>query len=192
MDSSSDPVKIKSEENDDHDLDLGNDGNGVTKKEPGAFRTISEVADEIHVPQHVLRFWESRFSQLQPIKRSGGRRYYRVEDIALLKYISELLYVQGYTIKGVQRLLKEDFSRFNKNKTELQQTNVIDSESHSDDSRSSFQNEQEKENCIISDQKSLDSQQEIDELKEENSFLIDSLKGILVELQELRKIIANS
>ena len=82
-----------------------------TKKAPGAFRTISEVADELHVPQHVLRFWETRFPQVHPLKRGGGRRYYRPDDIALLRRISSLLYVQGYTIKGVQRLLREGGGR---------------------------------------------------------------------------------
>jgi DNA-binding transcriptional MerR regulator len=72
-----------------------------------AFRTISEVAEDLRVPQHVLRFWEGRFSQIKPLKRGGGRRYYRPEDIALLKRIHELLHVQGYTIKGVQRLIRE-------------------------------------------------------------------------------------
>ncbi len=80
---------------------------GRTKKSPSAFRTISEVADDLHIPQHVLRFWETRFPQVKPLKRGGGRRYYRPEDIALLRRISDLLYVQGYTIKGVQRLLRE-------------------------------------------------------------------------------------
>jgi DNA-binding transcriptional MerR regulator len=77
------------------------------RKAAGAFRTISEVADELHIPQHVLRFWETRFPQVKPLKRGGGRRYYRPDDIALLRRISELLYIQGYTIKGVQRLLRE-------------------------------------------------------------------------------------
>ena len=80
---------------------------GRLKKAPNAFRTISEVADELHIPQHVLRFWETRFPQVKPLKRGGGRRYYRPEDIALLRRISDLLYIQGYTIKGVQRLLRE-------------------------------------------------------------------------------------
>jgi DNA-binding transcriptional MerR regulator len=75
------------------------------KKAANAFRTISEVADDLQIPQHVLRFWESKFPQLKPLKRGGGRRYYRPEDIALLRKISDLLYAQGYTIKGVQRLL---------------------------------------------------------------------------------------
>ena len=77
------------------------------KKAPNAFRTISEVADELHIPQHVLRFWETKFPQVKPLKRGGGRRYYRPDDIALLRRISDLLYTQGYTIKGVQRLLRE-------------------------------------------------------------------------------------
>ncbi|NOG71217.1 MerR family transcriptional regulator [Roseicella sp. DB1501] len=77
------------------------------RKAPTAFRTISEVADDLHIPQHVLRFWETKFPQLKPLKRGGGRRYYRPEDIALLRRVSDLLYTQGYTIKGVQRLLRE-------------------------------------------------------------------------------------
>ena len=81
------------------------------QKSPNAFRTISEVADELHVPQHVLRFWETKFPQVRPLKRGGGRRYYRPDDIALLRRISGLLYIQGYTIKGVQRLLREGGGR---------------------------------------------------------------------------------
>ncbi len=81
------------------------------KKAPNAFRTISEVADELHIPQHVLRFWETRFPTVRPMKRGGGRRYYRPDDIALLRRISDLLYIQGYTIKGVQRLLREGGGR---------------------------------------------------------------------------------
>jgi len=77
------------------------------KKAASAFRTISEVADELGVKQHVLRFWETKFSQLKPLKRGGGRRYYRPEDIDLLKAIHRLLYTEGYTIKGVQKLLRE-------------------------------------------------------------------------------------
>jgi len=77
------------------------------KKAPNAFRTISEVADELHIPQHVLRFWETKFPLVKPLKRGGGRRYYRPDDITLLRRIADLLYTQGYTIKGVQRLLRE-------------------------------------------------------------------------------------
>ena len=77
------------------------------KKSPGAFRTISEVADALNVPQHVLRFWESKFSQVKPMKRGGGRRYYRPEDVHLLRGIRNLLYHEGYTIRGVQKVLKD-------------------------------------------------------------------------------------
>ncbi len=77
------------------------------EKSPDAFRTISEVGTDLELPQHVLRFWETRFTQIRPLKRSGGRRYYRPDDIELLKSIRQLLYGQGYTIKGVQRMLKE-------------------------------------------------------------------------------------
>jgi DNA-binding transcriptional MerR regulator len=76
-------------------------------KAPDAFRTISEVADDLDIPQHVLRFWETRFSQIKPMKRSGGRRYYRPDDVDLLRGIRRLLYGEGYTIRGVQRILKE-------------------------------------------------------------------------------------
>lgn len=77
------------------------------EKSAAAFRTISEVAGELGLPQHVLRFWESKFTAIKPIKRGGGRRYYRPEDVALLKHIRDLLHQDGYTIKGVQKLLRE-------------------------------------------------------------------------------------
>ena len=76
-------------------------------KSPGAFRTISEVSNDLEVPPHVLRFWETKFPQIKPLKRGGRRRYYRPEDVSLLRQIRQLLYDDGYTIKGVQRLLKE-------------------------------------------------------------------------------------
>ena len=79
---------------------------GRRTKSAGAFRTISEVADELDVAQHVLRFWESKFPQVRPLKRGGGRRYYRPEDVDLLRCIRSLLYEEGYTIKGAQKLLK--------------------------------------------------------------------------------------
>jgi DNA-binding transcriptional MerR regulator len=81
-------------------------------KGPEAFRTISEVAEDLDLPQHVLRFWETRFIQIKPLKRGGGRRYYRPDDVDLLRGIRELLYGEGYTIKGVQRILKEQGVRF--------------------------------------------------------------------------------
>jgi DNA-binding transcriptional MerR regulator len=77
-------------------------------KSPDAFRTISEVAEQLDLPQHVLRFWETRFNQIKPMKRGGGRRYYRPQDVELIKGIRHMLYDQGYTIKGVQKLLRDN------------------------------------------------------------------------------------
>jgi len=81
-------------------------------KSPDAFRTISEVAEQLDLPQHVLRFWETRFSQIKPLKRGGGRRYYRPQDVELIKGIRHMLYDQGYTIKGVQKLLRDNGVQF--------------------------------------------------------------------------------
>lgn len=81
-------------------------------KSPDAFRTISEVAEDLDLPQHVLRFWETRFSQIKPLKRGGGRRYYRPDDVDLLRGIKHLLYEEGYTIRGLQRILKEQGNKF--------------------------------------------------------------------------------
>jgi len=80
-------------------------------KSEAAFRTISEVSEDLDVPQHVLRFWESKFAQIKPLKRGGGRRYYRPEDVTLLGHIRDLLYRDGYTIRGVQKLLREPGAR---------------------------------------------------------------------------------
>jgi DNA-binding transcriptional MerR regulator len=86
----------------------GSDARGaLVAKSAAAFRTISEVSSELEVPQHVLRFWETKFPQIKPLKRGGGRRYYRPDDVVLLRRIQTLLYKEGYTIRGVQRLLKE-------------------------------------------------------------------------------------
>jgi DNA-binding transcriptional MerR regulator len=84
----------------------------LDNKAPDAFRTISEVADDLDLPQHVLRFWESRFHEIKPMKRGGGRRYYRPDDIDLLRGIRHLLYGEGYTIRGVQRILREQGAKF--------------------------------------------------------------------------------
>ncbi len=81
-------------------------------KSPDAFRTISEVADELQLPQHVLRFWETKFNQIKPMKRGGGRRYYRPNEVELLRGIRHLLYTEGYTIKGVQKILREQGAGF--------------------------------------------------------------------------------
>ncbi len=82
------------------------------EKGPDAFRTISEVADDLDLPQHVLRFWETRFAQIKPMKRGGGRRYYRPDDVDLLRGIRHLLYGEGYTIRGVQQILKDQGLRY--------------------------------------------------------------------------------
>lgn len=103
----SDGIEMIPDEPEDDGIPPGDGGRSRAKKAPNAFRTISEVADELHIPQHVLRFWETKFPQIKPLKRGGGRRYYRPDDILLLRRISDLLYIQGYTIKGVQRLLRE-------------------------------------------------------------------------------------
>ena len=87
------------------------DPDDVGGKGPDAFRTISEVAEELGLPQHVLRFWETRFPQIRPIKRGGGRRYYRPGDVELLRGVKQLLYGEGYTIRGVQRILREQGGR---------------------------------------------------------------------------------
>lgn len=87
---------------------LGVSRQSSADKAPGAFRTIREVSEELGVPQHVLRFWESRFGQVKPLKRAGGRRYYRPEDVELLRRIQRLLYQDGYTIRGVQKLFREN------------------------------------------------------------------------------------
>ena len=102
-------------------------------KSPEAFRTISEVSKDLSLPQHVLRFWETKFTQIKPIKRGGGRRYYRPEDIDLLKGIKNLLYNDGYTIRGVQKVIRENGSKnilFSNNKTnnKLEQKTFTDSE----------------------------------------------------------------
>ena len=102
-------------------------------KSPEAFRTISEVSKYLSLPQHVLRFWETKFSQIKPIKRGGGRRYYRPEDVDLLKGIKNLLYNDGYTIRGVQKVIKENgpknilFSNSNAN-AKLEQKTFTDNE----------------------------------------------------------------
>ena len=93
-------------------------------KSPEAFRTKSEVSKDLSLPQHVLRFWETKFSQIKPIKRGGGRRYYRPEDVDLLKGIKNLLYNDGYTIRGVQKVIKENGSKnilFSNNNVNLKQ-----------------------------------------------------------------------
>src|SRR5687767_12562541 len=105
-------------------------------KAPDAFRTISEVAEDLDLPQHVLRFWETRFAHIKPLKRGGGRRYYRPDDVDLLKGIRHFLYGEGYTIKGVQRILREEGVRFVQSVGRGEQsTAAIRAEEHDADTR---------------------------------------------------------
>lgn len=105
---SNDFMSAKNNNSSNDDMDVTTHKPEKSRKSKNAFRTISEVADELVVQQHVLRFWETKFSQVRPLKRGGGRRYYRPEDVTLLKRIHELLYTEGYTIKGVQKLFREN------------------------------------------------------------------------------------
>ena len=107
------------------DAETGNGARRAVKSE-GAFRTISEVADELNVPQHVLRFWETKFTQIRPLKRGGGRRYYRPEDVTLIKRIRTLLYTDGLTIKGVQKLLRETSTRVTPEEAQAPEAAAVD------------------------------------------------------------------
>ncbi len=95
-------------------------------KSPSAFQTISEVTKELSVPQHVLRFWESKFTQIKPMKRGGGRRYYRPEDVLILERIKKLLYNDGYTVKGVQNILRKGNNTTSNVKRDISQEDRVD------------------------------------------------------------------
>ncbi len=146
--------------------------NGRGSKSAGAFRTISEVADELDVAQHVLRFWESKFPQVRPLKRGGGRRYYRPEDVDLLRRIRSLLYEEGYTIKGAQKLLK------GQRRPSARQATKADSPAAAEPSSS--RNEKLA---------SRSSQEEIEALSLEPAVkqLLTNMRDDLVELRELLK-----
>ena len=111
-------------------------------KSRSAYRTISEVSNEIDVPAHVLRFWETKFLQIKPLKRGGGRRYYRPEDVSLLKTIRQFLYSDGYTIKGVQRLLKDGLIKTASNQMDTER-NLVPAESGIETGSFSMQNKNE-------------------------------------------------
>ena len=111
-------------------------------KSRSAYRTISEVSNEIDVPAHVLRFWETKFLQIKPLKRGGGRRYYRPEDVTLLKTIRQFLYSDGYTIKGVQRLLKDGLIKTESNQMDTER-NVVPEASKIEAGSVSMQNRNE-------------------------------------------------
>lgn len=115
----------------------------LDNKAPDAFRTISEVADELDVPQHVLRFWETRFREIRPMKRGGGRRYYRPDDVDLLRGIRHLLYGEGYTIRGVQRILADEGTKHVQ--TVWHQAGALEPPRHSAQSDDTIEDEEEKE-----------------------------------------------
>ena len=121
-------------------------------KSPEAFRTISEVSKDLSLPQHVLRFWETKFAQIKPIKRGGGRRYYRPEDVKLLRGIKSLLYNDGYTIRGVQKVIKENGTR---QLLELRKENKHFTENKKSNTPSITQNQQNQHNLNESKRKKL-------------------------------------
>lgn len=136
-----------------------------SRKSASAFKTISEVAKSLDVQQHVLRFWETKFSQIRPLKRGGGRRYYRPEDVALLHTIRSLLYTEGYTIKGVQKLLREN----GKNKV-MREQSPVSTEVKQQQSELSKPPTQQPRGELNDDQRQV-------------------LKSVLSELKELRTMI---
>ncbi|MGI9436309.1 MAG: MerR family transcriptional regulator [Geminicoccaceae bacterium] len=146
---------------------------GRGSKSAGAFRTISEVADELDVAQHVLRFWESKFPQVRPLKRGGGRRYYRPDDVDLLRRIRSLLYDEGYTIKGAQKLLK--------GQRRPSTGRVVDS-GPGQDIKTSI-----KDDADLSPQASLDAEdaQQPPALDPDVRHSLDSLRNDLVELRDI-------
>jgi len=143
----------------------------MTKKSATAFRTISEVAEELEVQQHVLRFWETKFTQVKPLKRGGGRRYYRPEDVALLKKIHHLLYTEGYTIKGVQKLMK------GQGKQQLIAEDVAEEKS--------VANESAVENRQVSSQKTVSTTEE--GMSGKQRAILQAMLGDLKELRDMIK-----
>ncbi|MBM84408.1 MAG: transcriptional regulator [Rhodospirillaceae bacterium] len=156
-------------------MESGTYENGRRKgKSAAAFRTISEVADDLDVPPHVLRFWETKFKQVRPLKRGGGRRYYRPEDIALLRRIRELLYSDGYTIKGVQRLLRDDIGRTQTRDTRLESVGL------DVDNKHILSNEIQSNSSVKDGKLGVHSRAEISKALEELVFLkkrLDSIRG---------------
>ena len=121
----------------------------MNTKSPEAFRTISEVSKDLSLPQHVLRFWETKFVQIKPIKRGGGRRYYRPEDIELLRGIKYLLYNDGYTIRGVQKVIKENGAKKIVSKSNENNNFTLSKDEH----KNAFQNENKQSQSMIAESK---------------------------------------
>lgn len=148
------------------------------RKSATAFRTISEVADDLGVQQHVLRFWETKFSQVKPLKRGGGRRYYRPEDMDLLQAIHCLLYVEGYTIKGVQKLLRE-----------VGKKKIIANFSGDSLKTREALHRDENVGSDISESEAVKKPSDHDGAGKLNSKQRDALESVLLELRELRGMV---
>ncbi|QNT78850.1 MerR HTH family regulatory protein [Entomobacter blattae] len=147
-----------------------------------AFRTISEVADDLQIPQHVLRFWETRFEEVKPVKKNGGRRYYRPEDVTLIRRIADLLYIQGYTIKGVQKLFAEEKEKV-MGTQKKQEANVSSlNENTSPKNKSDKEAESLKLDLLDFQKDTLLDQKSTKEL-----LLCETLRKVLDELEILKK-----
>lgn len=180
-------------------LDAPESGN--SEKGPHAFRTISEVADELHVPQHTLRLWETQFHQVRPLKRGGGRRYYRPDDVALLSQIADLLYNQGYTVKGVQRLLQEGVLASTPDNTAfVGETSTVDENMAMIESTETAQAEEEPS---VTDYQQVEAvvaqlpaaveaglEQALVQVMGQNVRLRSDLSDVLVELEAIRRKIS--
>jgi DNA-binding transcriptional MerR regulator len=150
------------------------------KKIGGAFRTISEVASDLGVQQHVLRFWETKFNQIRPMKRGGGRRYYRAEDVTLLKHIHTLLYSEGYTIKGAQKLLKG------------QSKGAIAAAHAANDAADKASRAAQNASPVTSAPKPVAVAAQPVKVEALSSSVADALVGLLVELKELRALVVKT
>ena len=151
------------------------------EKSPNAFRTISEVSTSMGVPQHVLRFWEGKFSQIAPMKRGGGRRYYRPEDVEIIEVIRKLLHEDGYTIKGAQKYLKE-----NGVKNVLQAfSEVAENENASDSTRS--QNEYETQILNMTKKSAQNISTKNIQAPFEDTETVAALKAIKIRLENIRQ-----
>lgn len=179
------------------DADMDVSESGSFEKGPHAFRTISEVADELHVPQHTLRLWETQFHQVRPLKRGGGRRYYRPEDVLLLARIADLLYNQGYTVKGVQRLLQEgDASQT----TAPQPVEIVRPDENSVAEAALAEDAQTQNAAVVADYQQVEAvvaelpaaveaglEQALVQVMGQNVRLRSDLADVLVELEAIRR-----
>ena len=155
-------------------------------KAPEAFRTISEVAEELDVPKHVLRFWEAKFAHLKPMKRGGGRRYYRPEDVALLRGIRFLLYSDGFTIRGVQKILREHGPRF---VMDYRRLGEGDDEEGRDDS---LVLPREIPDIAAEAARSTSATLAHDQAGEDESIDVQKLEGLLEEIETCQRILASA